>query len=43
MDHHPTARGEAAEALRDALKAGKPAIIQFKVDAEATISRGGRR
>jgi len=36
--YHPTAAGETADALRDALKAGKPAIIHVKVDPEATIS-----
>ncbi|MGA0025829.1 MAG: thiamine pyrophosphate-binding protein [Burkholderiales bacterium] len=36
--YHPTAPGETADALRDALKAGKPAIIHVKVDPEATIS-----
>jgi acetolactate synthase-1/2/3 large subunit/sulfoacetaldehyde acetyltransferase len=36
--YHPQAPGETADALRDALKAGKPAIIHVKVDPEATIS-----
>jgi acetolactate synthase-1/2/3 large subunit/sulfoacetaldehyde acetyltransferase len=36
--YHPTAPGETADALCDALKAGKPAIIHVKVDPEATIS-----
>ncbi len=36
--YHPTAPGETADALRDALKAGKPAIIHVKIDPEATIS-----
>lgn len=36
--YHPTAAGETADALRDALKAGKPAIIHVKIDPEATIS-----
>ena len=36
--YHPQAPGETADALRDALNAGKPAIIHVKVDPEATIS-----
>ncbi len=36
--YHPTAPGETADALRDALRAGKPAIIHVKIDPEATIS-----
>ncbi len=36
--YHPTAAGETADALRDALKAGKPAIIHVKIDPDATIS-----
>ena len=33
-----TNAGDTADALRDALKAGKPAIIHVKIDPEATIS-----
>lgn len=36
--YHPVAAGETADALRDALKAGRPAIIHVKIDPEATIS-----
>lgn len=36
--YHPQGSGETADALRDALKAGKPAIIHVKVDPEAVVS-----
>lgn len=36
--YHPQGAGETADALRDALKEGKPAIIHVKVDPEAVIS-----
>jgi thiamine pyrophosphate-dependent acetolactate synthase large subunit-like protein len=36
--YHPHGPGETADALRDALKAGRPAIIHVKVDPEAVIS-----
>ena len=36
--YHPQGAGETADALRDALKAGKPAIIHVRIDPDATIS-----